>query len=62
MDYVTRVKAGDGREMFTIDVGIGGGCGAAVVGEIWRSYREVITLPVQSRAACGRDSVGAELS
>jgi hypothetical protein len=37
VDYVTRVKAGDDREMFTIDVRIGGGCGAAVVGEIWRS-------------------------
>ena len=37
MDYVTRVKAGDDREMFTIDVRIGGGCGAAVVEEIWRS-------------------------
>ena len=37
MDYVTRVKAGDDGEMFTVDVCIDGGCGAAVVGEIWRS-------------------------
>ena len=34
---MTPNKAGGGREMVTNDIVTGGGCGAAVVEEIWRS-------------------------